>query len=223
MSGKEIMLEAVDISRTYKGKVPVHALKKCSLSFEKGEFAAVIGKSGSGKSTLLRLLGTLDIPDSGSIKIEGKDVCGLKDKELSAFRRRNIGFVYQDYNLFSEYTAYENIIFPIHLDGRREDRAEMMDIMERLGIDYCKDKFPYEMSGGEKQRVSLARALATKPAIILADEPTGNLDAESTGEVAALLRNASDMYNQTIVMVTHDRQMADFADRILTIKDGEIA
>ena len=223
MSGKEIMLEAVDISRTYKGKVPVHALKKCSLSFEKGEFAAVIGKSGSGKSTLLRLLGTLDIPDSGSIKIAGKDVCGLKDKELSAFRRRNIGFVYQDYNLFPEYTAYENIIFPIHLDGRREDRAEMMDIMERLGIDYCKDKFPYEMSGGEKQRVSLARALATKPAIILADEPTGNLDAESTGEVAALLRNASDMYNQTIVMVTHDRQMADFADRILTIKDGEIA
>lgn len=223
MSGKEIMLEAVDISRTYKGKVPVHALKKCSLSFEKGEFAAVIGKSGSGKSTLLRLLGTLDVPDSGSIKIAGKDVCGLKDKELSAFRRRNIGFVYQDYNLFPEYTAYENIIFPIHLDGRREDRAEVMDIMERLGIDYCKDKFPFEMSGGEKQRVSLARALATKPAIILADEPTGNLDAESTGEVAALLRNASDMYNQTIVMVTHDRQMADFADRILTIKDGEIA
>ena len=222
MSGKEIMLEAVDISRTYKGKVPVHALKKCSLSFEKGEFAAVIGKSGSGKSTLLRLLGTLDIPDSGSIKIAGKDVCGLKDKELSAFRRRNIGFVYQDYNLFPEYTAYENIIFPIHLDGRREDRAEVMDIMERLGIEYCRDKFPFEMSGGEKQRVSLARALATKPAIILADEPTGNLDAESTGEVAALLRNASDIYNQTIVMVTHDRQMADFADRILTIKDGEI-
>ena len=222
MSGKEIMLEAVDISRTYKGKVPVHALKKCSLSFEKGEFAAIIGKSGSGKSTLLRLLGTLDVPDSGSIKIEGKDVCGLKDKELSAFRRRNIGFVYQDYNLFPEYTAYENIIFPIHLDGRREDRAEVMDIMERLGIEYCRDKFPFEMSGGEKQRVSLARALATKPAIILADEPTGNLDAESTGEVAALLRNASDIYNQTIVMVTHDRQMADFADRILTIKDGEI-
>ncbi|MGN1187406.1 MAG: ABC transporter ATP-binding protein [Lachnospiraceae bacterium] len=223
MSGKEIMLEAVDISRTYKGKVSVHALKKCSLSFEKGEFAAIIGKSGSGKSTLLRLLGTLDIPDSGSIKIAGKDVCGMKDKELSAFRRRNIGFVYQDYNLFPEYTAYENIIFPIHLDGRREDGAEVMDIMEKLGIDYCKDKFPFEMSGGEKQRVSLARALATKPAIILADEPTGNLDAESTGEVAALLRNASDMYNQTIVMVTHDRQMADFADRILTIKDGEIA
>ena len=223
MSGKEIMLEAVDISRTYKGKVPVHALKKCSLSFEKGEFAAVIGKSGSGKSTLLRLLGTLDVSDSGSIKIAGKDVCGLKDKELSAFRRRNIGFVYQDYNLFPEYTAYENIIFPIHLDGRREDRAEVMDIMERLGIEYCRDKFPFEMSGGEKQRVSLARALATKPAIILADEPTGNLDAESTGEVAALLRNASDIYNQTIVMVTHDRQMADFADRILTIKDGEIA
>lgn len=222
MSGKDIMLEAVDISRTYKGNVPVHALKKCSLVFEKGEFAAIIGKSGSGKSTLLRLLGTLDVPDSGSIKIAGKDVCGLKDKELSAFRRRNIGFVYQDYNLFPEYTAYENIIFPIHLDGRREDRAEVMDIMEKLGIGYCRDKFPFEMSGGEKQRVSLARALATKPAIILADEPTGNLDAESTGEVAALLRNASDMYNQTIVMVTHDRQMADFADRILTIKDGAI-
>ena len=222
MSGKEIMLEAVDISRTYKGKVPVHALKKCSLSFEKGEFAAVIGKSGSGKSTLLRLLGTLDIPDSGSIKIAGKDVGGLKDKELSAFRRRNIGFVYQDYNLFPEYTAYENIIFPIHLDGRREDRAEVMDIMERLGIGYCKDKFPFEMSGGEKQRVSLARALATKPAIILADEPTGNLDSATSQDVLSLLKVSSEKFGQTVVMITHNEEIAQLADRIVRIEDGKI-
>ena len=224
--GRDIVLEAVNISRTYAGKVPVRALKGCSAAFERGEFAAIIGKSGSGKSTFLRILGTLDVPDDGTVKIGGVDIYGggtkLSDKQLSEFRRRNIGFVYQDYNLFTEYTAYENIVFPVHLDKRREDREEVIEIMEKLGIEHCRDKFPFEMSGGEKQRVSLARALVNKPAVILADEPTGNLDAETSSEVAALLRNASDMFGQTIVMVTHDRQMADFADRVLVIKDGVV-
>ena len=221
---KDIVLQAVNISRTYDGKVPVRALKNCSVQFERGEFAAIIGKSGSGKSTLLRILGTLDMPDEGTVKIGDIDIYGgstrLSDRQLSQFRRRNIGFVYQDYNLFPEYTAYENIIFPVHLDKRHEDREEVMDIMEKLGIEHCRDKFPFEMSGGEKQRVSLARALVNKPAVILADEPTGNLDAETSSAVAALLRNASDMVGQTIVMVTRDRQMAAFADRGLVIKDG---
>lgn len=175
--GKDIVLEAVNVSRTYEGRVPVMALRNCSVAFERGEFAAIIGKSGSGKSTLLRILGTLDVPDEGTVKIGGADIYGggtkLSDKQLSEFRRRNIGFVYQDYNLFPEYTAYENIVFPVHLDKRREDREEVTEIMERLGIEHCRDKFPFEMSGGEKQRVSLARALVNKPAVILADEPTG--------------------------------------------------
>lgn len=220
MSEKKIVLEAEGISRTYPGEVPVPALKKCNVSFREGEFAAIIGKSGSGKSTLLRILGTLDVADSGELKIAGLEVSSMKDRELAKFRRNNIGFIYQDYNLFDEYTGYENIILPIHLDGRREDKKKVLEVMQKLGIEECGDKFPEEMSGGEQQRVAIARALVTEPAVILADEPTGNLDAENAEEVAALLRTASDLYQQTIVMVTHDSQMADYADRILQIKDG---
>lgn len=216
------ILEAKEISRTYGREIPVPALRACNLCFEKGEFVAVIGKSGSGKSTLLRILGTLDLPDTGELYIEGNRVNQWKDHQLAAFRRRKVGFVYQDYNLFPEYTAYENIVMPIHLDGRQEEEEKIMDIMERLGIVDCKEKFPAEMSGGQQQRVSLARALAVEPAIILADEPTGNLDAENAGEVGELLRVASEMYQQTIIMATHDRQMAEYADRILTIKDGVV-
>ncbi len=217
---EDIVLEAKGISRTYEGKVPVKALKKCDLSFRKGEFTAIIGKSGSGKSTLLRILATLDLPSEGELYIGGEKVNGMKDSALAALRRRKVGFIYQDYNLFPEYTAYENIIMPIHLDGRREDPEKITELMEKLNIAGCKDKFPGEMSGGEQQRTSIARALATNPAVVLADEPTGNLDVENAGEVAQLLRLASEVYNQTIVMVTHDSQMAEYADRILKISDG---
>lgn len=217
------ILQATNISKTYgNNKIKVHALKKCSLSFMEGEFAAVVGKSGSGKSTLLRILGTLDLPDEGEVLLEGNDVLHLSDKKLSEIRRKKIGFIYQDYSLFPEYTAYENIILPIHLDGRKEDKDAVMEIIETLGIASCKNKFPAEMSGGEQQRTAIARALAIAPAVILADEPTGNLDAENAGEVVMLLSKAARLYNQTIIMVTHDGQMADYADRILRIRDGEV-
>lgn len=220
---KDIVLETKEICRTYPGRVPVPALKSCSLTFKKGEFTAIVGKSGSGKSTLLRILGTIDLPDEGDLYIAGEKVEGWSDNKLSVFRRRNIGFVYQDYNLFPEYTAYENIIMPIHLDGRREAPEKIQDLMDRLGILACEHKFPAEMSGGEQQRVSIARALATEPAVVLADEPTGNLDAENAQEVAGILRLASEVYQQTIIMVTHDQQMAEYADRIIRIADGVVS
>jgi putative ABC transport system ATP-binding protein len=220
---EKVMLEAKNISRTYdKGEVAVPALKNCSLTLEKGEFVAVIGKSGSGKSTLLRILATLDTPDDGELYIRGERVNGWKESQLAAFRRKNIGFIYQDYNLFPEYTAYENIIMPIHLDGRTEDQDEIMNLMESLHITHCRDKFPKEMSGGEQQRTSIARALATKPAVVLADEPTGNLDTENAAQVADMLRLSAETYDQTIVMVTHDNQMAEYAHRIIRIADGVV-
>ncbi len=222
MKTAKYVLEAKGISRTYKGEVPVYALKETDLAFTEGEFVAIIGRSGSGKSTLLRILATLDVSDTGELYIEGEKVSGLKDAELARFRRRRIGFIYQDYNLFPEYTAYENIVVPIHLDGRTEDKAAVEKLMEDLGILHCRDKFPHEMSGGEQQRTSIARALATEPAVILADEPTGNLDAENSKKVAELLRYCSEEYRRTIVMVTHDQGMANYADRIIRISDGVV-
>lgn len=218
-----IILEAKNISKTYKsGEIEVKALKPSTLTFGKGEFVAVVGKSGSGKSTLLKLLGSLEEPDQGEILLDGSSILHLKDKELSAIRRRKIGFIYQDYSLLPEFSAYENIILPIRLDGRKADEAKVEDIMKLLGILHCKDKFPGEMSGGEQQRVAIARAIAINPAIILADEPTGNLDSENSNEVVTLMSKAAKVYNQTIVMVTHDVQTADYADRIIHIQDGEI-
>ncbi|MGN0318240.1 MAG: ABC transporter ATP-binding protein [Lachnospira sp.] len=218
-----IILQADGISKTYQaGSVKVEALKTESVSFNKGEFAAIVGKSGSGKSTLLRVLASIDRPDTGKVLIDGEDIFSMKDKELSAFRRRKIGFIYQDYSLFPEFTAYENIIMPMAFDNKKADEKEIDDILEKLGISHCKNKFPDQMSGGEQQRVSIARALSTHPAVIFADEPTGNLDAESAQVVADMLSMASRNFDQTIIMVTHDPQMAEIADRILTISDGRI-
>lgn len=218
-----VIVKTLDIEKTYgNDAVKIQALKRCSLEVCKGEFVAVVGKSGSGKSTLLRILGSVDKPDAGSVMIAGKDIGKLDDKELSAFRRRQIGYVYQDYNLFDEFTAYENIIMPLALDGRQADKKEILGLMQELSIADCVDKFPAELSGGEQQRTAIARALATHPAVVLADEPTGNLDARNAEEVALLLSKASRMYEQTIIMVTHDMQMADYADRILHIRDGNV-
>lgn len=217
------VLKVTDIAKTYgNDKVKVHALKQCTLEFEQGEFVAVVGKSGSGKTTLLRILGTLEQPDGGEVILDGENVLKLSDKKLSAIRRRKIGFIYQDYSLFPEYTAYENIVMPIHLDGLKENENVVKETMETLGILSCKDKFPSEMSGGEQQRTAITRALCVSPSVILADEPTGNLDAENANEVVMLMSKAARLYNQTIIMVTHDRQMADYADRILTIRDGVV-
>lgn len=219
-----IVLEAKDISKTYKnGSVEVKALKPCSLTFKEGEFVSIVGKSGSGKSTLLKLLGTTEMPDDGDILLNGKSILRLKDKDVSKLRRSQIGFVYQDYSLLPEFTAYENIIFPIRLDGKTPEKDKIEELMMVLGILSCKDKFPGEMSGGEQQRVAIARAIAIQPAVILADEPTGNLDCENSNEVVTLMRKAAKMYHQTIIMVTHDMQTADYADRIIRIQDGEIS
>lgn len=223
MKEQDFVVTAKGISRTYPGEVPVHALKSTDISFRKGEFTAIIGRSGSGKSTLLRILATLDRTDTGELWIEGTDVAKASDQELACFRRRRIGYVYQDYNLFPEYTAYENVIFPIHLDGRTEDPEYIEGLLEKLGISHCRNKFPHEMSGGEQQRVSIARALATSPAIILADEPTGNLDSENAVRVTEMLRFCCDEFQQAIIMVTHDPTMAAYADRIVRIADGVVS
>ena len=220
---ENIILNAAGISKTYHaGSVDVEALKKSDVLFKKGEFTAIVGKSGSGKSTLLRIIGTMDRPDEGTVEIEGMNVFEMKDKQLSKFRREKIGFIYQDYSLFPEFTSYENIVMSILLDGKKPDDAKVDEILSELEISHCKNKYPSEMSGGEQQRVSIARALITSPAVIFADEPTGNLDAGSAETVAKMLSKASQKYEQTIIMVTHDRQMADYADRIITISDGQI-
>lgn len=217
------ILKAEGISKTYlTGQVKVEALKKCYISIEKGSFTAIIGKSGSGKSTLLRILGTMDKPDEGKVYIDGNEIRGLSDKLVSEFRRRKIGFIYQNYSLIPEYTAYENVILPLVLDSKEPDKEEVLDLLETLEISHCKDKFPSQMSGGEQQRVAIARAMVSHPSVVFADEPTGNLDAGSAEIVAKMLSLAASKYQQTIVMVTHDKQMAEYADRILTIVNGTV-
>ena len=218
----EIMLRAENIERTYHaGSVDVPALKNCTLEFGQGEFTAIIGKSGSGKSTLLRILGSVDEPDTGSVIIAGKKITGMKDKELSEFRRRNIGYIYQDYSLFPEFTAYENVVMPILIDGKKPDEKEVDDLLEELGISHCKNKFPSQMSGGEQQRVAIARALVTNADIILADEPTGALDQKTGHEVLELLKEINKS-GKTVIIVTHDEGIAKMTDRIITISDGRI-
>lgn len=217
------ILRASGIKKTYSnGIVEVPALKKCDIAIAEGEFVAVVGRSGSGKSTLLHILAGLDEPDVGEVWIDGENIVALREREKAVFRRRRLGYVYQDYNLMPEFTAYENIVLPLRIDGKQEEREEVMELMRALNIEDCEKKFGQEMSGGEQQRVSIARALSTKPAVIFADEPSGNLDGENARNVSQLLAKASEQFRQTVVMVTHDRQMADYADRILRISDGVV-
>lgn len=217
------ILRAEGICKTYHtGMVDVHALKKCDINIRKGEFTAIIGKSGSGKSTLLRILGSMDRPDEGKVYIDDIDISELNDRQLSKLRREKIGYVYQNYSLIPEYTAYENIALPVILDNQDVDEDEINELLVSLQIEHCRNKFPDQMSGGEQQRTAIARALIMHLAVVYADEPTGNLDAESAENVAAMLSLAAAKYKQTIVMVTHDKQMAEYADRILNIVDGQV-
>ena len=223
-NSRHIVLRAEGIGKTYaKGtSLETQALKPSNLEIEEGVFYAVIGRSGSGKSTLLHILGGLDRPTEGKLFIENEDVFGLKDKELAKLRRRRIGFVFQAYNLLSEHTAEENILMPIHLDGREVDTEYYNRVIEALSITNKLKNYPDELSGGEQQRVAIARALVSRPAILLADEPTGNLDPSTGDEVLRLLKSISHAFNQTVILVTHDMEIAAMADRIIKLNEGRI-
>ncbi|MET3209056.1 UNVERIFIED_CONTAM: putative ABC transport system ATP-binding protein [Paenibacillus sp. PvR008] len=205
-----------------KGDTSVRALDGVSLDVESGEFVAIIGTSGSGKSTLLHMLGGLDRPTSGSVTVDGKDISSLKDEELTIFRRKKIGFVFQNYNLVPVLNVYENIVLPIELDGKEPDKTYVERIVGILGLDQKLSNLPNNLSGGQQQRVAIARALAAKPAIILADEPTGNLDSKTSLHVMGLIKVSSQQFRQTIVMITHNEEIAQMADRIIRIEDGKI-
>lgn len=217
------ILQAFDLKKTYgKGESEVRALDGVTLSVNQGEFVAVVGTSGSGKSTLLHLLGGLDRPTEGKVVIEGKDIFSLKEEALTIFRRRKIGFVFQAYNLVPTLNVYENIVLPIELDGGKIDKEYIGQIIHVLGIDDKIESFPNQLSGGQQQRVAIARAMAAVPAIILADEPTGNLDSKTSQDVLGLLKVTSQRFSQTIVMITHNEEIAQMADRIIRIEDGKI-
>ncbi len=217
------ILETKDLRKTYgSGDTEVRALDGVDLTVEKGEFVAVVGTSGSGKSTLLHMLGGLDRPTSGTVTVDGKDIFSLKDEELTIFRRRKIGFVFQNYNLVPVLNVYENIVLPIQLDGGHVDKAHVDQIIETLGLESKLQNLPNNLSGGQQQRVAIARALAAKPAIILADEPTGNLDSRTSQDVMGLLKVTSQKFVQTIVMITHNEEIAQMADRVIRIEDGRI-
>ena len=200
----------------------VKAIDHTDISVERGEFVAVVGRSGSGKSTLLHMLGGLDRPDSGKVFIEGRDIFGLKDEQLAIFRRRKIGFIFQDYNLMPALNVWENIVLPIGLDGKRVNKDYLMSIVKSIGMEDRLTATPSMLSGGQKQRVAIARAIASRPAIILADEPTGNLDSKTEMEVISILKNCVSKYGQTLVMITHDETIAQMADRIIIIEDGKV-
>lgn len=217
------VLETRALRKIYgAGDTEVHALDGVDLSVEKGEFVAVVGTSGSGKSTLLHMLGGLDRPTSGKVFVDGKDIFSLKDEALTIFRRQKIGFVFQNYNLVPVLNVWENIVLPIQLDGGQVDRAYVSQIIETLGLESKLQNLPNNLSGGQQQRVAIARALAAKPAIILADEPTGNLDSRTSQDVMGLLKVTSQKFAQTIVMITHNEEIAQLADRIIRIEDGRI-
>lgn len=218
-----MQLTTVDLKKVYgSGENEVRALDGVNLSVEKGEFVAVVGTSGSGKSTLLHMLGGLDRPTSGTVTVDGKEIFSLKDEALTIFRRRKIGFVFQNYNLVPVLNVYENIILPVQLDGTNPDKDYIDSIIETLGIESKLNNLPNNLSGGQQQRVAIARALASKPAIILADEPTGNLDSKTSQDVLGLLKVTGQKFAQTIVMITHNEEIAQLADRIIRIEDGKI-
>lgn len=217
------ILQAKDLKKVYgAGNRAVQALDGIDLSVEKGEFVAIVGTSGSGKSTLLHMLGGLDRPTSGTVTVDGQDIFALKDEALTIFRRRKIGFVFQSYNLVPVLNVYENIILPIELDGGKVNTDFVQQIVQPLGLSERLDALPNQLSGGQQQRVAIARALAAAPAIILADEPTGNLDSKTSQYVLSLLKVSSQKFAQTIVMITHNEEIAQLADRIIRIEDGRI-
>lgn len=217
------ILKTTDLCKYYgKGENEVRAVRNTNISIKKGEFAAIVGKSGSGKSTLLHILGGLDNPTSGQVRINDKDIFKLKEEELAKFRRRKIGFIFQAFNLVSSINVWENIVLPIGLDGRKVDEEFATDIIKTLQIQDKIHNLPNTLSGGQQQRVAIARALASKPDIILADEPTGNLDSRTSDEVITLLKMSAQKYGQTLVMITHDEEIAQIADRILVIEDGKV-
>ena len=218
------ILQTVDLCKYYgKGENEVKAVQHANLEIQKGEFVAIVGKSGSGKSTLLHMMGGLDTPTSGKVLIRGKDIFSYKDDALAVFRRRKIGFIFQSFNLVSSINVWENIVLPTGLDGRKADEKFVMDIVTTLGLEKKLHNLPNTLFGGQQQRVAIARALASKPDILFADEPTGNLDSRTSDEVIAPLKMSVEKYGQTLVMITHDEDIAQIADRILVIEDGKVA
>ena len=215
------LLEMSKICKTYgSGEAAVRALKNVSFSVPKGEYVAIVGESGSGKSTLLNMIGALDTPTSGKVLIDGKDTFAMREKNLTIFRRRNIGVLFQAFNLIPELTVEQNIIFPLLLDYQKPDRNYLEELLTVLNLKERRNHLPSQLSGGQQQRVAIGRALITRPSLILADEPTGNLDTQNSNEVIALLREASHKYEQTIIMITHNRMIAQTADRVLEVSDG---
>ena len=217
------ILQTTELKKYYGAEPNItRALDGVSLSIEKGEFVAIVGTSGSGKSTLLNMMGGLDTPTSGSIQVKGKELSKFKDEQLTIFRRRNIGFIFQNYNLVPVLNVYENIVLPVELDGNRVDKKFMKEVVQMLGLEDKLNNMPNNLSGGQQQRVAIARALVSKPAIVLADEPTGNLDSRTSSDVLGLLKVTSQKFHQTIVMITHNNEIALLADRIIRIEDGRI-
>lgn len=217
------LLEVKNIFKTYgSGEAAVTALKDVSFTVPKGEYVAVVGESGSGKSTLLNMIGALDTPTSGRVLIDGRDIFAMDDRKLTIFRRRNIGFIFQAFNLIPELTVEQNIIFPALLDYQKPDKAYLEELLTVLDLKERRHHLPSQLSGGQQQRAAIGRALFTRPALILADEPTGNLDTKNSREVIALLKEASKKYEQTIIMITHNRSIAQTADRVLRVSDGSL-
>lgn len=217
------LLEVSKLYKTYgSGDTAVRALRNVSFSVPKGEYVAIVGESGSGKSTLLNMIGALDTPTAGKVEIDGRDIFSMDERRLTIFRRRNIGFIFQAFNLVPELTVEQNIIFPMLLDYQKPDKTYLEELLSVLNLKERRNHLPSELSGGQQQRTAIGRALITRPALILADEPTGNLDTQNSSEVIALLKEASRKYKQTIIMITHNRSIAQTADRVLQISDGRL-